>query len=61
MSRSHSQISVLMTTALGLGSVLWIASGCGEIEAVKRWPSGAALLANTQSLDRMLDRVSRLE
>ncbi len=61
MSRSRSQISLLMTTALGLGSALWIATGCGEIEVRKHWPSGAALLANTQSLDRLLERVSRLE
>ena len=61
MSRSRSQISLLMTTALGLGSALWIATGCGEIEVMKRWPSGAALLANTRSLDRLLERVARLE
>ena len=61
MSRSRSQISLLMTTALGLGSALWIATGCGEIEVMKRWPSGATLLANTRSLDRLLERVARLE
>jgi hypothetical protein len=61
MSRSISQISALMTTALGLGSALWIATGCGEIGAIERWPSGAALLANTRSLDRLLGQVAQLE
>ena len=61
MSRSRFQISALLTTALGLGSALWIASGCGEIEAIERWPSGAVLLANTRSLDRLLGRVAQLE
>ena len=61
MSRSRFQISALMTTALGLGSALWIATGCGEIEAIERWPSGAVLLANTRSLDRLLGRVALLE
>jgi hypothetical protein len=61
MSRSHSQISALMTTALGLGSALWLGAGCGEIEATERWPSGAALLANTRSLDRLLERVAQLD
>ena len=61
MSRLRSQISVLLTTALGLGSALWIAAGCGEIDAVERWPSGAALLANTRSLDRLLEHVAQLE
>ncbi len=61
MSRSRSQSSLLMTTALGLGSALWIATGCGEIEVRKHWPSGAALLANTRSLDRLLGQVAQLE
>ncbi len=61
MSRSRSPILALMTTALGLGSALWIATGCGEIEVMKRWPSGAALLADTHSLDRLLEHVARLE
>jgi len=61
MNRSRSQISVLMTAALGLGAALWIGSGCGEIDANERWPRGAALLANTRSLDRLLEHVARLE
>jgi len=61
MSRSRFQISALITTALGLGSALWIATGCGEIETMERWPSGAVLLANTRSLDRLLGRVAELE
>jgi hypothetical protein len=61
MSRLRSQISVLMTAALGLGSALWIATGCGEIETMEHWPSGAALIANTRSLDRLLERVAQLE
>jgi len=61
MSRSRSEISALMTTALGLGSALWIATGCGEIGAIERWPSGTALLATTRSLDRLLEDVARLE
>lgn len=61
MSRSRSQISALTTTALGLGLALGIATGCGEIEAMERWPSGAALLANTRSLDRLLGQVAQLE
>ena len=61
MSRSRSQISALMATALGLGSALWIATGCGEIAAMERWPSGAALLANTRSLDQLLEHMAQLE
>jgi len=61
MSRLRSQILALATTALGLGSALWIATGCGEIEAVERWPSGAALLADTRGLDRLLEHVAQLE
>lgn len=61
MSRSRFQISALITTALGLGSALWIATGCGEIEAMEHWPSGAVLIANTRSLDRLLGRVAQLE
>jgi len=61
MSRSRSQISALVTTALGFVSALWIATGCGEIEAMERWPSGATLLANTRNLDRLLEHVARLE
>ncbi len=61
MNRSRSQISALMTAALGLGAALWIGSGCGEIDANERWPRGAALLANTRSLDRLLEHVARLE
>ncbi len=61
MSRSRIQISALMTTALGLGSALWLGAGCGEIEATERWPSGAVLLANTSSLDRLLGRVAQLK
>jgi hypothetical protein len=61
MIRSRSQISALMTTALGLGSVLWVTAGCGEIDATQSWPSGAALLANAHSLDRMLEHVAQLE
>jgi hypothetical protein len=61
MSRSRSQISALLMSALGLGSALWIATSCGEIEAVGRWPSGAALLADTRSLDRLLEQVAQLE
>jgi hypothetical protein len=40
---------------------LWIATSCGEIDAMERWPSGAALLANTRSLDRLLGHVAQLE
>jgi hypothetical protein len=61
MSRLRSQISVLMTTALGLGSALWIGAGCGEIEANERWPDGATLLADTRSLDRLLEHIERLD
>ena len=61
MNRSRSQISALMTAALGLGAALWIGVGCGEIDANERWPRGAALLANTRSLDRLLEHVARLE
>jgi hypothetical protein len=61
MSRLRSQILALVTTALGLGSALWIATGCGEIEAIERWPSGAALLADTRGLDRLLEHVAQLE
>jgi hypothetical protein len=61
MSCSRSQISALMTAALALGSALWIATSCGEIEALERWPSGAALLANTDSLDRLLGHVAQLK
>jgi len=61
MSRSRSQISALVNIALGLGSALWISTGCGEIDATERWPGGAALLANTHSLDRLLDHVARLQ
>jgi hypothetical protein len=61
MSRLRSQILALVTTAQGLGSALWIATGCGEIEAIERWPSGGALLANTRSLDRLLEHMAQLE
>jgi len=61
MSRSRSRSSALATIALGLASALWIAAGCGEVEAVGRWPSGAALLANTRGLDRLLEQLAKLE
>jgi hypothetical protein len=61
MSRPRSQISALLTTVLGLASALWMTAGCGEIDAAERWPSGAALLANTRSLDRLLEKVAQLE
>ena len=61
MSPLRSQITVLLTTALGLGLASWLAAGCGEIDAVERWPSGAALLADTRNLDRFLERVAQLE
>ena len=61
MSRLRSQNSALMSLALGLGSALWIAAACGEIEAEKRWPEGAALLADTRSLDRLLEQFAQLE
>jgi hypothetical protein len=61
MNRLRSPISVLMSAALTLGATLWAASGCGEIEAMEHWPRGAALLANTRSLDRLLEHVAQLE
>ena len=61
MSRLRSQNSALMSVALGLGSALWIAAACGEIETEERWPDGAALLADTRSLDRLLEQVAQLE
>jgi len=61
MSRSRSQISAPIATALGLGFALGIAAGCGEIETAPRWPSGAALLANTHSLERLLAEIALLE
>jgi hypothetical protein len=61
MSHSRSQISALIGTALGLGWAVWLVAGCGEIDVAERLPSGAALLANTRSLDRLFERVARLE
>ena len=61
MSRLRSQNSALMSVALGLGSALWIAAACGEIETEERWPDGAALIADTRSLDRLLEQVAQLE
>jgi hypothetical protein len=61
MSRLRSQILALAMTAMGLGSALWISTGCGEIEATQRWPSGAALLADTRGLDRLLEDLAQLE
>jgi hypothetical protein len=57
----RSQNSALMSVAVGLGSALWIASACGEIETEERWPDGAALIADTRSLDRLLEQVAQLE
>jgi len=61
MNPLRSQISLLLTAALGLGWAAWVAAGCGEIDAVEHWPSGAALLADTPSLDRFLEHVAQLE
>jgi len=61
LSRPRFAIPALSSLALGLGAALWIASGCGQVEATERWPDGAALLADTRSLDRLLERVARLE
>ena len=61
MNRSRSRISLLVATALGLVAAAWIATGCGEIDAMERWPSGAALLGNTRSLERLLELVAQLE
>jgi len=61
MSRLRSQNSALMSAALGLGSALWIATACGEIETEERWPAGAALLADTRRLDRLLEQIAQLE
>jgi len=60
-SRLRFAIPALSSLALGLGAALWIASGCGEIETTEHWPNGAALLADTRSLDRLLERVAGLE
>ncbi len=61
MGRARSQTSALTATALGLAVALGVAAGCGEVEAVARWPSGAALLASTRGLDRLLEPIARLE
>jgi hypothetical protein len=61
MNRLRLSISARMGVALGLGAALWVATSCGEIEATEQWPSGAALLANTRSLDRLLGRLAQLE
>jgi hypothetical protein len=61
MTHLRSQNSALMRVVLGLGSALWIATACGEIEAEKRWPAGAALLADTRSLDRLLEQIAQLD
>jgi hypothetical protein len=61
MSRLRSQISALWIAALCLGSTLGFASGCGEIDAKERLPKGAALIANSRSLDRLLEQVGQLE
>ncbi len=61
MSRLRLATPALSSLALGLGAALWMASGCGEIETTEHWPKGAALLADTRSLDRLLERVAGLE
>jgi hypothetical protein len=61
MSRSRSQKQALRTIALSLGCVLLIGNQCGEFGANESWPSGATLLADTDSLDRLLGRLAVFE
>ncbi len=61
MSRSRSQISARIAVALGVALALGIASACGQIAAQSRWPDGAALIANTHSLGRLLEQIGQLE
>jgi hypothetical protein len=61
MSRSRSQKQALRTIALSLGCGLLIANTCNESRTSESWPGGAALLANTQSLNRLLGQLAQLE
>jgi hypothetical protein len=61
MSRSRSQKQALRTIALSLGCGLLIANHCNQTGTNEFWPSGAALLADTESLDRLLGRLAQLE
>jgi len=47
--------------AAALALALGFSSACGEIEASKRWPEGAALVADTNSLERLLAQLARFE
>jgi hypothetical protein len=61
MNRSRSHKHALRTIALSVGCGLLIGSQCDEIASNESWPSGAALLADTASLDRLLGQLAQLE
>jgi hypothetical protein len=61
MSRPRSRYQALLTIALSLGCGLLIVSSCDAVRTNLRWPKGAALQADTRALDRVLEKLARLE
>jgi hypothetical protein len=63
MSRPRSPIParIPLQLAAALALALGLSSACGEIDASERWPEGAALVADTRSLEQLLAQLARLE
>ncbi|HXV36857.1 MAG TPA: hypothetical protein VEC18_06900, partial [Myxococcota bacterium] len=59
--RSPIPARIPLQLAAALALALGLASACGEIDASERWPEGAALVADTRSLERLLEQLARLE